>query len=667
MTIGTGFSNTGYPKYASVAQMKSIDLQPGATVETIAYYDGWLAANANPKGGGTYQILTLPEYTAITGKVTADAAADHALNNGNVAFLIRGKSANILQYGARGDGSTDDVTKIQAAFSSGFNVYIPEVDKYSSDFYRISVGLLMGHSGQKVFGDGYGSIIRQVTANQNVIEGSTLDNLIIEGIHCYGVGSFNSINNGQGIHLFNCNNALVKDNFIENHRGKGIGLRDCEDCIISGNRLFNSPVTDSDTHGSVQSDIALYYSCKRNIVSNNFCKSGQGIGISIQTISSGDDSSDNIVENNVVEGSRMYGMQVYRLNAGDVALRNKFISNSIKDISGITAHDTDGRVYGSGIYIQAAEYTLVVANTVENTNISTVVDQLAPAGIGATNVTNVSIIGNNITNANWFGVTLRDPTSQGIATGFGKIHDNNINICSKAAIHILNRNKVSIKSNTIDNLGSNGIHVANTATRANCIISGNNVKSASGSNIIVNEMNECLISGNICKNATVTGITISNSDIIKIENNLSKDNAVRGIQVQTTCSNVTLADNTVTGNAAGMLIQAVTKIGDNNQVYSNTTEWSGAFQIISTLDDSGTPSVKDGKRFKTGGLTAITDFDEGEVGQTLIILAAHTVIITNGAPIRLQGGANFSMAPADILVLEMFDDQIWHEVSRSEN
>ena len=88
---------------------------------------------------------------------------------------------------------------------------------------------------------------------------------------------------------------------------------------------------------------------------------------------------------------------------------------------------------------------------------------------------------------------------------------------------------------------------------------------------------------------------------------------------------------------------------------------------VTTLADDGTPTVAAGNLFKTGGTTAITDFDDGVVGQTIRILAAHSVTITDGAPIILNGGGNFGMVATDTLTLTMFDDQVWQEVARSVN
>ncbi|KKL85528.1 hypothetical protein LCGC14_1953800 [marine sediment metagenome] len=88
---------------------------------------------------------------------------------------------------------------------------------------------------------------------------------------------------------------------------------------------------------------------------------------------------------------------------------------------------------------------------------------------------------------------------------------------------------------------------------------------------------------------------------------------------------------------------------------------------VTTLADDATPTVTASNLFKTGGTTTITDFDDGVVGQTIKILAAHSVKITDGSPIILAGGADYDMTVSDTLTLTMYDDQVWQEDSRSVN
>lgn len=88
---------------------------------------------------------------------------------------------------------------------------------------------------------------------------------------------------------------------------------------------------------------------------------------------------------------------------------------------------------------------------------------------------------------------------------------------------------------------------------------------------------------------------------------------------------------------------------------------------ITFTSADATPTVKGGNVFRTAGSTAITDFDDGVVGQTIRILAVGSITITNGSPIKLQGAGNYAMTAGDTLVLTMYEDQVWHENARSVN
>ncbi len=85
------------------------------------------------------------------------------------------------------------------------------------------------------------------------------------------------------------------------------------------------------------------------------------------------------------------------------------------------------------------------------------------------------------------------------------------------------------------------------------------------------------------------------------------------------------------------------------------------------LDNNATPTVGGATLARTGGTTTITDFDDGNVGQTFRLLSKHAITITDGTNILLKGSVNFVMAAGDVLTLTMFDDQVWEEVSRKVN
>ena len=84
------------------------------------------------------------------------------------------------------------------------------------------------------------------------------------------------------------------------------------------------------------------------------------------------------------------------------------------------------------------------------------------------------------------------------------------------------------------------------------------------------------------------------------------------------------------------------------------------------LDNSGTPSVLEGYAFQTAGTVAITAFDDGVIGQVIIICALHSVTITDNAAILLSGG-DFAMVSGDTLTLINNPLGVWSEVGRGDN
>ena len=97
---------------------------------------------------------------------------------------------------------------------------------------------------------------------------------------------------------------------------------------------------------------------------------------------------------------------------------------------------------------------------------------------------------------------------------------------------------------------------------------------------------------------------------------------------------------------------------------ATVTGYTASTTVTFTSTDA-TPTVAIGQEFITAGTTAITDFDNGVVGQTIKILAASSITITDGAIIALKGSTDFDMVAGDTLTLHMFNDQVWEEIARS--
>ena len=119
-----------------------------------------------------------------------------------------------------------------------------------------------------------------------------------------------------------------------------------------------------------------------------------------------------------------------------------------------------------------------------------------------------------------------------------------------------------------------------------------------------------------------------------------------------------------TGSSVGNLLSYVkvesVQTRHNAEVISNTAKTG---TITFTTGDA-TPTVSTGRTFITAGSTAITDFDDGIDGQTITVRAHGAITLTDSANLQLQGNANFVMALDDIVTLANIGGTNWYETGR---
>lgn len=196
--------------------------------------------------------------------------------------------------------------------------------------------------------------------------------------------------------------------------------------------------------------------------------------------------------------------------------------------------------------------------------------------------------------------------------------------------------------------GSSNIKVSNNLL--------NNTTYAGANTILFSGADKVTITGNhIQCNGGSAIRTLGLSDIILIEGNFI-DAAAYGIDIREIDG----------GNTAIVIGQnRYTNIATMN-VNDNTIDGL-AMRVTGTLDNTGTPSVSGLEHWFTGGTTAITDFDNGVTGQIIIVIAEHSLTITDGTNIFLSGSANWAMTATDTLTLICKADGLWYEISRSDN
>ena len=100
-------------QFSDIATMKKYNLKVGEVCETLGYY------TVNDLGGAKY-------YITNDSSLTADGGSVHTLNNGLKAKLIVNNDlVNVRQFGAKGDGTTDDTNAINTALKTFDNVFMP--------------------------------------------------------------------------------------------------------------------------------------------------------------------------------------------------------------------------------------------------------------------------------------------------------------------------------------------------------------------------------------------------------------------------------------------------------------------------------------------------------------------------------------------------------------
>ena len=554
--------------------------------------------------------------------------------------------ADILEYGAVGDGSTDDTTAIQAAINTGEKVYVPGTSAY----YKITSALTV-LSNTELVGDGVRSQIRQVTSNTNIITGTSVNDVVIEGLYLYGPGDASADADGNGIYLSDCNRIKVFNNKFTNIGNTGVHLKNSNYCHVLDNIMvsFAHDVQDA-------ADIAVKYSSSYNTIRGNKCISGTGTGILIQAVTAGDYASWNDVIGNLVTAHDRYGIVLYSASATAYVYGCRVIGNIVKDISDVTA-----TTFGAGIYALYTSRTTISGNHVENTNTGTTADTLTPAGIGVNDSVDVSVVGNTVKGCQWYGIKVKDPSAYG---GGVNVISNNVTDCVKSGIYGIAVLHLNISGNTVKGCNQ-GIYVKNSGTGGDAHITGNFCISNTNNGILNDGFYNSLIKDNTCKSNTTHGIAVTNAQRVKIDSNNCRSNTTRGIDINTGNSYIEVVNNDCSANSYGIVRNtgSASIRFEGNSSYSNTTaDWSNGPLVDLPVNDA-TPTVAGNSLVRTANTnpTTITMFDDGTSGQeiTVIFNDANTTIDFTGTNLKGNVGVDFTGAVGDIMT-GVFDGTDWY-------
>lgn len=530
--------------------------------------------------------------------------------------MVAGSPVNALDYGATGDGSTNDRDALQSAITaaSGKTLYLPPLT------FKVNSGLTIPAN---TVVTGYGATLDFSSAGH--ITALTLGgNVTLVGFKIIGAGNASYNANGIAIKCHGTDNTpsaptyvtgpTVLDVEITEFGSYGI---DCKYNVYG--RIEGCKITEIGYTG------ANLLSCNRFIFTNNHVSgispgtSGNGYGISIS-------SSEGTV------------------TADPVSVFNTIVGNIIEDVTVWTGIDTHG---GSNL--------LIADNIVHNCKFGIKVTDRDVNGLRTIAPKNVTVANNYI-------------DDNGLGLGAAII----VNGAFEASVTVDYAENISVTGNVIE---GHGISSNSTEGAIRCYgtrnlsIAGNTIRRPNLVGVVLQFDNESFgLSGNVITDPK------SNTDTTRCIYTHASNNQGTIVGNTFVFENSGLATNVAQwavqkgANAGGTGADSIITVANNNlvNVQSGKLQLSNFGSAYSGGDT--TPSVKNTTfmSITNGGATTITNFDDGYQSQVVTLYFTDSNTTINRDNCYLAGGTNFTSSADDALTLQRIGSK-WYEVCRSVN
>lgn len=624
-----------------------------------------------------------------------------------------GDTLNVKSFGAVGDGVVDDTASFQSAadaLADGGSLVIP-----GDATYVISSPVeFSGKTGIRVIGQG--GILSCVTteATSDGEDGCALYFLNCTDFRVDGVRfAFNIPTDltESCLLIKGGTNGRITNNVCDGANWAGIHIRSTQRFIVTGNVITNSGFPDfpdstvgpgiyiattsqngtitgntifrcfhgigTQDGGTVENVTIANNNIRNSVFSGVEIDDGTNIVVSGNTITNDNryalpesigivvDSSDDVtIIGNTISEMYLYGVH-FHTSSTRWTVSNNVISNT--GTRGIFGNSTKGVISGNVVH-DIYQLSLTISSVSGTFTADSVVEDATTGAtatvkrVTATRLDLVTVVG-TFTAANTVQLLGGGPPSATIDT---VVYDGEGIALSAGAETVISGNSVATTlQHGIRAFDSSDVIISNNVVRdANMKDNAVGAGTAGGGSAYRLDSSggpadRILVRGNKSVGTThINGIILVNSnveDAVLVGNDFSAFGT--GSAIADSGTTTVLIDNIISF-AATSLLRSGQGINNAGILLLST---------VTTLANDATPSVAAGNLFKTGGTTTITDLDDGVVGQTITILSAHAITITDGTNILLNGSANFVMAAGDTLTLSMINDQVWEEVSRKVN
>ena len=441
--------------YDTVAAMKLSSPVAGTRLITLGYY-------AAGDGGGA-------EYLSAA-SASVDGFGDHTLANGVIALIQTTGAVFVIQYGAKGDGSTDDTASIQAACDSGTTnvifsagrVYLAgnitsngqKLTGSGAVFIKDSTkdhGLIIGGAGPQVSGFTFNPqpVASQPHSDIKIADGSSDVNIYANTFSCISGAIYSAIaasddsshSGGDFPYTTNVVNLSVNSNTFRGY------TRPVFWSCIDGYRISNNYFTGSDFDAIRIREVIG----DGMIVDNTFIDIGDPTSTDEQTrdaIDTAWSGKNLLISGNFIKGVRYVGIDV----KGNVASSANGYGSNFVTITNNHIEDT----HMDGIAIGTADNVdYIISNNritlCNNANIS------GGGGVGNSGITlkggikRVSITGNHLSYCYGRGIYLN--SGDGV-NEFVQVKDNIVVNCTDRGMQLAESSYIQCIGNTVINVAA---------------------------------------------------------------------------------------------------------------------------------------------------------------------------------------------------------------------
>lgn len=547
-------------------------------------------------------VNDLPDGVVTDAKVAANAA----IQGTKLAFLPSGAGAvsrtvqakqrdtvSVKDFGAVGDGTTDDTAAIQAACTAGGRIYFP------AGTYKVSSAItLISNSALDLDPN---AIVTTVVTSISILSATSKTNVHIRGgtIQYTAAGA----TGGNGAVLFDtCTYCTLSGVNIVGGQYAGVYLTNSSNCTIRGNVFSGTLGTHPDA-----ADISVRNTSNDNTISENQCVGSGAHGILVQgpgaTI-----PLRNRVLSNFINAKQAYGIAIYQTTAAD-----NYTVVEGNEITGILGTSLAG-ASGNGIYMQSAGGSVVANNIVKDCCLNTTSTTNSPACISISfdqtagpTLQPITVVGNSVNSSKWSGII--------VSSARGTVSGNSVNFTDTTngyGILIYDSSNLDVTGNQVNlpttvaragivvnttlargieniNVSNNTVFGGNDAqifsiksaagTTISGVFSGNNLQSAGTSalGLALNNLQNAVVNGNYVNSAYI-GFYIQNCTNVRGSGNVSRAGSLYRFLSGGTCSNVYFDDSNDFDMATPAKIQN-TVTGVAIEQRSNGSPGGGNWQI----------------------------------------------------------------------------------------